>query len=180
MQRFCRPLLVAIVVLALVGGFAQPGSAESRGQSVVGSIAIGGVGNSITVAARTDASGDVRGFVILVSGYSVQLIQVTCLQVTGSVALVGGTTIKSTPSAGTPNLHYGFVLQDSGPGVADRSTIFGFSDVPVDDPCATIFPPAVEQALKREHHHPRMKMRCTRRHAWAALAVSGSRGTVIQ
>jgi hypothetical protein len=98
----------------------------------------------------------VNGFAILESGLGqvngqshVRIrIHITCLEVTGSVALVGGSTVRATPSIGTIHPQYGFVLQDNGPGVPDRETIFAlFATVP-SDPCLDIFPPAVVPALR--------------------------------
>ena len=140
---------------ALVPAFAIAASGGSAA-TVSGSITLDSVGNQIMVHARTTASGEVRGKVILesgsggVHGQSHQRIQidVTCLQVTGSVAFVGGTTVRATEGVGTIHPQYGFVLEDRGAGLADKWTVFAlFATVP-SNPCLDLFGPAVETSLR--------------------------------
>jgi hypothetical protein len=146
---------VLIALIALFVAIVAPVSASPPVQSVTGSITLDTFGNSITISARKDAEGVVRGFAILESGSSdlgrshIRIrIEITCLEVTGSVALVGGTNVRETPNQGTRFPQYGFVLQDNGPGVPDQSTIFAlFASVP-SNPCLDIFPPAVQTALR--------------------------------
>jgi hypothetical protein len=93
---------------------------EPSVQSVTGNITLDTFGNSITVSARKEATGAVSGFAILRLGIHGQShvrirVAITCLEVTGSVALVGGSTVSASPSVGTIFPQYGFVLQDNGP-----------------------------------------------------------------
>lgn len=148
-----KSVLVALV--GLIAVIASPVSAAPAVHRVTGNITLDTFGNSITISAREDEAGVVSGFAILESGLGVRgqshvriRIRITCLEVTGSIALVGGSTVAASPSVGTIHPQYGFVLQDNGPGVPDKSTIFAlFATVP-SNPCLDIFAPAVETALR--------------------------------
>jgi hypothetical protein len=146
---------VLIALIALIVAIVPPVSAAPPVQSVTGNITLDTFGNSITISARKDAEGVVSGFAILESGLGVRgqshvriRIELTCLEVTGSIALVGGSTVAASPSVGTIFPEYGFVLQDNGPGVPDQSTIFALFASVLSNPCLDIFPPAVETALR--------------------------------
>jgi hypothetical protein len=152
-------VLGVIGVLATLVALAIPayGTAQPQGNTVVaGNITLDEFGNQLSVAAHETAVGTVSGNIILESGFGVVhgqshrriQIDVTCLEVSGSVAFVGGTTVRATAGSGTVHPQYGFVLEDRGPGLPDKWTGFAlFATVP-SNPCLDLFGPAHETALR--------------------------------
>jgi hypothetical protein len=123
---------------------------------VTGALTLDEFGNQLIVSAHTDASGQARGSIVLESGISGVngqshrriFIDVTCLEVSGNTAFVGGTTIRSTPGLGTVHPQYGFVLEDGGLNGTDRSTIFALFATNPANPCADLFGPAVATSIR--------------------------------
>lgn len=150
-------------VIGLVAGvatsaalFVSNGIAQPGGASVTGNLTVDSFGNQIIVSAHQAPDGSVSGKVILesgesgVHGQSHQRIQVdvTCVQVTGSVAIVGGTTVRSTEGVGTVHPQYAFVLEDAGAGLPDKSTIFALFATEPSNPCLDVFGPAVQTSVR--------------------------------
>ena len=76
-----------------------------------------------------------------------QPFDVTCLEVSGSVGFVGGSTVMATEARDRLSAIRLF-LEDRGAGLPDKSTIFAlFATVP-SNPCLELFGPAAETSLR--------------------------------
>ena len=150
-KRFLLFGLVFTGALALAGA-----STAAPNDFVAGSLILDGVRNQLSVSAHSSAPGGATGFPLLdkaVSGVHCESrprirITITCLVVSGNVAIAGGSTVGATAGLGTIHPQYSFVLEDLGPGVSDRWTIFAqFASDPA-NPCAEAFGPAVETSVR--------------------------------
>lgn len=143
--------------VALVAALWMPASAPAdRGTFVAGGLTLDAFENQLSVSAHRHASGNVTGHMVFESGISGVhgqsrtriRIRVTCLEVTGSVAFVGGTTVGATASVGTIHPQYGFVLEDRGQGSRDRWTAFALFATDPSNPCLDLFGPAALTAVR--------------------------------
>jgi hypothetical protein len=139
-----RLLLLPVALLAIV---AVPtiASATESGDSATGSAMFDVVDAHVVVSAHSGPSGeDAHGHFSLDQGVGdLQLwAEVTCLNVQGNLAAIGGRTVKSKTGipAGTGVLQ---IVQDLGsPGDMDRSQTFFTAAPPV--VCPTPAPPGFE------------------------------------
>ncbi|MDQ3822413.1 MAG: hypothetical protein M3321_04135 [Actinomycetota bacterium] len=150
-----RAFSLAAVAATALCVLAQPTAAAQPVASVTGSITLDEFGNSITVSAREYANGEVSGFFILESGAGLRgrshtriRVEVTCLEVVGSHAVVGGTTVRASPTEGTVFPRHAVALEDNGPQQPDRWMLFSTDAGDPANPCLEAIIPASVPALR--------------------------------
>ncbi|MGH3104636.1 MAG: hypothetical protein ACRDN6_11145 [Gaiellaceae bacterium] len=140
-----RPLLLLFATLMFVAVPAIAGGSPQSGDSATGSAKFAVVEAHVVVSAHSGPLGeDAHGHFSLDQGVGdIQLwAEVTCLNVQGNLASIGGVTVKSRSGlpAGTGVLQ---IVQDVGsPGDMDRSQTFIVATPPV--VCPAPFPPGFE------------------------------------
>jgi hypothetical protein len=135
----------AALMLAIPAGAAVP-------FSVRGGLTLDDFGNKLSISASPTTAGGAEGHAVLQSGLAgihnehqpqVIRIRITCLiPLSASTVIVGGVPEGATAGVGTIFPNYTFVLEDRGPGLQDKWTLFYGS------PCSEAFGPATETAVR--------------------------------
>ena len=143
----------AVVVAGAVA--AGPAGARARSVTVSGALKLDPLGNRLSITAHSARGGSATGRAVLIDGlrsaYNASApriirVRITCLRVLGpSTVAVGGRTVGASAGVGTVWPYYTFVLEDRGPGLRDKWTMWSqYRPFRGASPCTDARAPAVE------------------------------------
>jgi hypothetical protein len=148
--------VIAVLVASLV--VALPAGADEGTATVSGALTLDAYGNLMNIDAYSTGGGSAEGHAVLQSGArglhnfsapEVIRIRITCLRLlSSSTVAVGGATVGATVGVGTVWPYYTFVLEDRGPGLPDKWTMWAqYPPFSGGSQCNDVWAPAVETSV---------------------------------